>query len=522
MAAGVLAGVGPVQGLYAGIAGRIFGGLSTGTPLMVVTTTSASALAAGSALADVPVEDRQTALFLLTLLAGVMMVLAGLLRLGRFTRFVSHSVMTGFLMGISANIVCGQLSTLLGVPVDGGMAIHKALQVFTYPGEIDTASAVVGVLALAILFVLLRTRIRLFATLAAVSAPSLLVMLAGWDSVERVSDEGIIPDELPLPALPDFTVLTPSVLTGAAAVMVIVLVQGAGVADVVPQDNSRTATADRDFTGQGVGNIGAALLQGMPVGASVGQTALNQAAGARTRWAGVWSGIWLLLIVVAFSAAVGQVSMPTLSAVLIIAALGSFGTARVQAIWSSGFTSRLALTVTFVCTLLLPVTVAVGIGVALSLMLQLNQEAMDLRVVRLRVVNDQLVEDQAPDSLADNSIVILDVYGSLFYAGARTLETRLPDPGRARAPVVILRLRGRTTVSATFFAVIAAYAGTLDRAGGRLYLSGVDTRVRAAWNDDLLAKHGIRLEFFPATPVVGESTLAAFAQARVWVHDQEG
>ncbi|MFC9552880.1 STAS domain-containing protein [Rhodococcus sp. NPDC056960] len=210
--------------------------------------------------------------------------------------------------------------------------------------------------------------------------------------------------------------------------------------------------------------------------------------------------------------------MPTLAAILIIAAVGSLDVTRVMAIWSSGFTSRIALTTTFVATLLLPVTAAVGIGVALSLVLQLNQEAMDLKVVRLRVMGDRLLEDPAPKHLSDNEIVILDVYGSLFYAGARTLQARLPGPAAARSPVVILRLRGRTTVSATFLTVIADYARRLDAVGGQLCLSGVDPRIRDLWTDDLLATQGIAIEFFTATPIIGESTLAAYAQARVRVH----
>src|SRR5688500_12207432 len=101
MASSVLAGVNPVYGLSASLAGPAVGGLATSTRLMVISTTTAAALAAGSALEGVPDDDRPGSLFLLTLLAGVAMVAAGVAGFGRYTRFVSHSVMIGFLTGVA-------------------------------------------------------------------------------------------------------------------------------------------------------------------------------------------------------------------------------------------------------------------------------------------------------------------------------------------------------------------------------------------------------------------------------------
>ena len=126
---------------------------------MVVTTTSAAALAAGSVLADIEPVDRPGALVLLTLLAGAVMIAAGLLRLGRYTRFVSHSVMIGFLTGVAANIVLGQLPNLTGVAATGGTNLTKALDVLAHPGRFHVASLAVGAAALVILVALRRTRL---------------------------------------------------------------------------------------------------------------------------------------------------------------------------------------------------------------------------------------------------------------------------------------------------------------------------------------------------------------------------
>jgi len=110
----VLAGVPPTHGLYASFTGPIAGGLTSSTRLMVVTTTSAAALAAGSAIAGVPEAQRSDALLWLTLLTGGLMIAAAVVGLSRHVRFVSHSVMLGFLTGVAVNMVLGQLPDCSG------------------------------------------------------------------------------------------------------------------------------------------------------------------------------------------------------------------------------------------------------------------------------------------------------------------------------------------------------------------------------------------------------------------------
>ena len=210
MAASVLAGVNPVQGLYASIFGPVAGGLTSSSRLMVITTTSAAALAAGSAVQDVPAESRGRALFLLTLIAGAVMVGAGLARLGRYTRFVPHSVMIGFLTGVAANMVLGQLPDFFGVEVSGDLALTKAWDLVRHLGSLDPATLAAGLTALVIVGGLGRTRVGPYAALVALIVPSAAIVLAGAESVQRVSDQGAIPQGRPLPVLPHLSDLSVS------------------------------------------------------------------------------------------------------------------------------------------------------------------------------------------------------------------------------------------------------------------------------------------------------------------------
>lgn len=153
---------------------------------------------------------------------GVALAAAGVVRLGRYTRFVSYSVMIGFLTGSSVNIVCGQTAGLTGAPAQGDFPLAKAVSVLTHPGRINLASLLAGMGALAILALPARTRLAVLSSLVALVIPTVVVAAAGADSVARVGDQGGIP----LPQLPDFRLFSFSLVTGALAVAAIVLVRG--------------------------------------------------------------------------------------------------------------------------------------------------------------------------------------------------------------------------------------------------------------------------------------------------------
>lgn len=523
MAMALLVGVNPAYGLYASFAGKIGGGLFSSTTLMVVTTTTAASLAAGSVLADMPESSRSGAVIALTLVVGLLLITVGLLRLGRYIRFVSRSVMVGFLTGIAVNIIFGQLPGLLGVDPDPGVALQKAYFVARHLNEITLSSALVGVGALAAMLLLSRTGMKLFATLIAVVVTTAVVALADLPEVSTVLTIGSIPVGFPPLVLPPWRDLFNfDLLAGAAAIAAIILVQGAGVAESAPNRDGTPSSMNRDFIGQGAGNVLSSLFHGTPVGGSVSTTAINMAAGARSRWSTIFGGIWMLVILVALARVVEMVPLPTLAAVLIFAALMTLKPTVIKVVWKTSTTGKIAMTVTFLATLTLPIAAAVAVGVICSLVLQLNKEQMDFHLVRLLPVDGHFVEARAPRVLPDAEPVVLDVYGSLLYAGAKTLGARLPDAHGASRPVVILRLRGRGSLGSTFFGVVADYADQLTAAGGRLYLSGVDRPMVRRFEHSQQSEVRKKITIFPATDVLGQSTMAAVLDARAWLNEQAG
>ncbi len=519
MASGLLAGVNPVFGLYANIVGPLIGGLFSSTRLMVITTTSAASLATGHALAALPAEARESALFVMVILIGVLQVLAGLLRLGWLTRFVSYSVMTGLLFGIAILIVLSQLPTVTGYAATGANALARTVDLLAHLDAVDLPSLGVAVLTLALALTLPRTRLGGFGVFVAIVFPSLLVALADLRGVELVRDAGHIARGLPLPAWPSWGHAF-DVLAGALAVTVIILVQGAGVSQSVPNPDGARSSASRDFIAQGAANVAAGFFRGLPVGGSLSATALGVVSGATTRWAAILSGLCIAAVVLVLPGLVARIAMPALGALLIVAAINSVKPAELLSVWHTGWPSRAAALATFFAALFLPIEAAVGIGVGLSTLIYLTASSADVSVVALVPHGDGRIEEcQPPRTFAPNQAIVLDVYGHLFFAGARTLEARLPSPRGARHPVVILRLRGRTHLGATLIDVLADYAEALRAAQGRLYISGLGEEAYEQVRHSGKLRLSGPVRAYEVSPILGQSTQRAYADAQAWLVD---
>lgn len=518
MASGLLAGVNPIYGLYACMVGPIAGALLSSTQLMVIVTTSASALGAGQALTSVPAEGRENALFVLVVLIGVFQIVFGLLRLGRLTRFVSFSVMTGFIAGIAVLTVLTQLPTTTGYAPKAGNRVTQTFDLLANLGSVHLMTVVASAAALVLAVVLPRTKLGNFGNLVAIAIPSVALVLLGIGSVEVVRDVGEIPTGVPTPSVPAFSNASFDVVTGALAVAVVILVQGVGVSQAVPNPDGSRRSISRDFIAQGGANVASGFFRGLPVGGSLSTTALTVISGARTRWAAIFAGLWMASVVVIFPGIVSHIAMPTLGALLMVASARTIKPSEVHSIWNAGWPARVAGGTTFVATLLLPIQAAVGIGVALSALLYVFAASADISVVELvKRPDGQLQERTPPKELPGNAVTVLDVYGSLFFAGARTFEGLLPAPQEAENPVVVLRLRGRPNMGATLVDVLANYAGKLDNVNGRLYLTGIsaDAYEQVSHSGKLRLTGPVRA--YEASTIRGQSTHEAFEDAQAWL-----
>ncbi len=324
----LLAAVNPVLGIFTLMIAVPVGALAGSSVFMNVSTTAALSVAAGVALIEFPPEQRAQALVVLVLLVGAFQVLAGVLRLGFLLRFVSNAVMTGFLNGVAALIILGQLGDLTGYASAYSNRVAQALDLLLNLGGIDPQVSVVGAFALGLIVLALWVRpLQRFAFIVAIAAASVLLAVLTWSAlptaaafagVPTVGDVASIPRQLPRLALPDLS-LVPALLLPAFSVAVIGLVQGAGVSQGTPNPDGRYPNVSRDFFGQGAANVATSLAGGIPAGGSVSGTVLIMGAGARSRWANVFVGLFVAAIVLLAAPLVELVPMPALAALLIVA-----------------------------------------------------------------------------------------------------------------------------------------------------------------------------------------------------------
>jgi SulP family sulfate permease len=523
----LLAAVNPLLGIYTLMVSVPVGAIFSSSVFMNVSTTGALSVAAGAVLIDFPPGQRAEGLVVLVLMVGVFQLLAGLFRLGFVIRFVSNAVMTGFLNGVAVLIILGQLSDLTGYQSSFSNRVAQSLDLLLHLGQINPQASAIGLLTLGLIALLLWLKAtRRFAFIIAIAVATIaLVVLnlpalstsASFAIVPTVGTLSAIPRELPQLALPQLSLVL-SLWLPALSIAIIGLVQGAGVSQGTPNPDGRYPDVSRDFLGQGAANMATSLVGGLPAGGSVSGTVLVMGAGARSRWANIFVGLFVALIVLLAGPLVERVPMPALAALLIVAGIQGFRMEQAVMVWQAGRISQVSMVVTFIAILVVPLQFAVLFGVALSILLNTVRQSNKVNVTQW-VLQPQgfPLEQPPPRHLASHQLTLLHVYGSLAFAAARNLEEMLPKVGDATHTVVAINLRGKSDIGSTFVNVLQRYAQTLNKRNSKLMLVGLDPAVRAQLATTGVLKVIGDENVFLATPQIGEALNQAVAAANAWL-----
>jgi sulfate permease, SulP family len=478
MASALIAGINPLTGLYTMIVATPVGALFTSSQMMHISTTGAMSLAVGGSLIGVPAEMQLQTVFVLTFLVGVIMTAMGLFKMGFLVRFVPHAVMTGFLNGVGVLIVVGQLANFTGYRSPYTNAIARALDTALNLRNMVVPILIVGFACIILMAVLGRIkRVSQWSLALAMIGASTLAALSSFDAVPLVGDVTSVPRALPTFQLPRFSLIL-DLIVPAFALSIIGLVQGAGISQGYPNPDGKFPNPSRDFFGQGAANLAASFFQGMPGGGSLSGTALVVSAGAKSRWANVFCGLLIAIIVLVFADLVKLIAMPALAGMLMVVGFQTIKPSAIRTVWQTGRVPRTVMLLTFAATLVMPLPYAVLMGVGTAILLYLFQGATLVRLVQLVPVKGGFPKEQPVSrQLASRSVTALYPYGSLFYAAAKTLEENLPVADEAKQAVVILLLRGYDQFGSTMIGVLDRYTRTLQRNGGKLMLAGVSPGV---------------------------------------------
>jgi len=518
LAAGLLAGLNPVAGLYGYLFGTLAGAVATSSAVMSVQATGAMAVI----IADIPGlgsgPDAVPALATLTVLTGLIMLGAGLAGLGSLVRYVPNSVLAGFVNAVAVNIMLGQLSDFTGYQGQGNNRIIRALDTLAHFASFHWPTVAIAVLTVVLILALERTRLGALGLFVAVVISSALVAFVGpLSTVPTLADLAEIPSGLPLPVLPSLAAVI-NMIVPAFSLAFVGLVQGAAIGQSVPNPDGTYPDASGDFRGQGIANIVSGLLRGMPVGGSMSGTSLILAAGGQGRYANLIAGAVMALVVLLFGPVAGLVAMPSLAALLMLIGFRTLKPDQIRMVWRTGSTQATVMTTTFLLTLLVPMQYAVMVGVGISVILFVARQSNRVTIKRWEFRSDSLrpTETEPPAVLPADEIVVLTPYGSLFFASAQVFENQLPVPQDiSTGSVVVLRMRGKEDLGSTFINTIVRYHDTLVAVGSHLVLTGISERVLSQLANTEALHHLGADNVFPATREIGQSLEAGMRRAHL-------
>jgi SulP family sulfate permease len=456
ISSGAGAEAGLITAIVAGVVAAVFGGshvqVSGPTGAMVVV------------LAPIVASHGLGAVAVVSLMAGVVVLAAGALRLGRAVSFIPWPVIEGFTLGIAVIIFLQQVPALTGpAPVAShGNAVLGAVTALLSadPGYLLWAGGAVVVVA-ACMLLLPRLHPAIPGSLVGIVVVTLLTLVLPTP----LASIGTLPHSLPVPALPSFD---PATISG----LVLPALTVAALAGIESLLSARVAASladtgdydpDRELVGQGLASVAAGLFGGMPATGAIARTAVNVRSGAATRLAAITHAVVLLLVVLVVAGPVGSIPLAALSGVLMVTAFRMVHTATVRSILRSTRADAAAFVITAIITVSVDLIVAVVIGMVVAGVFALRGLSRATGVQREPIAGD-------PEP-GDERIAVIRFDGPLFFAAAdRVLET---VTGLGGVSVVILRMSQLELVDATGAHVLSEIVQRLEARGVTVLIKGV-------------------------------------------------
>ena len=475
IALALASGVTPEKGIYTAITAGFVISFLGGSRVQIAGPTAAFA----TIVAGIVAKNGFEGLVIATLLAGIILILMGFLRLGSLIKFIPYTITTGFTAGIAVTIVIGQIKDFLGLTIVTDEPLIETMDklkgVIRFIDTINWQAVIVGVVCMAVLIgwgylpgFCKKIPPSLIAVLVSIAMVKGLNM-----KVNTIGDLYEISNNLPTISIPAFSLKTVrDVLPDAFTIAILAAIESllsCVVADSMVNSRHRS---NMELIAQGAGNIVSALFGGIPATGAIARTAANVKNGGRTPIAGMVHSVVLLLILVVLMPYAALIPMPAIAAILFMVAYNMCGWRKfVHLCKTSPKSDIIVLVVTFVLTVVFDLVAAIEVGVLMAAILFMKRMSDVTEVAGWKMVDD---EDD-PDSLSLRTVpkntMVYEISGPLFFGAADKILAITLDE---KMNCLILRMRSVSAIDATAMHNLEGMLAECEKKHIRLIFSHVN------------------------------------------------
>ncbi|MEN6370542.1 MAG: solute carrier family 26 protein [Armatimonadota bacterium] len=424
-----LVGVPPVYGIYASILSLVAYALFGSSRQLIVGPDAATAVLVGAALVDIAGGDTSKYVGLaatLTLMTGLICVIAGVIRLGFVANFLARPILMGFMNGVGLSIIAGQLSKLFGYSVPSTGFFRTVFYFFSKIGQTNAVTLIVGVSALALLMSLRRKSRRIPAPLIAVIAGIIAVTLFNLKkygvATAGTVPAGLPPITVPYPGSSDLGAL----ILSALGIAIVGFSSGMVTARGFASKNGYDLDANQEFIGLGVANIAAGISQGFAVSGTDSRTAISDSTGGKTQMTGIIAAAVMLIALLIFTAPLSYLPVAVIGAVLISAAVGLFNFPYMKYLWSVSKPDFLLAVVTSLGVITVGVLPGIIVAVSLAMLQILKRSSRPPDAILGEIPGQEGYFDVAkyPEAVQIPGLVIYRIDSAILFFNADYLQMR--------------------------------------------------------------------------------------------------
>mgnify|MGYP003301120596 CR=1 FL=1 len=469
IALALASGATPEQGLYTAIAAGFVISFLGGSRVQIAGPTAAFA----SIVAGVIATNGFSGLVIATILAGIMLILMGVFKLGSLIKFIPFTITTGFTSGIAITILIGQIKDFFGLtfneaPIE---TIDKVKEVVACFGTINIEATIIGGVSLLILIVSPKFLKKIPASLIAILVSALLVKVLDLN-VLTIGDLYEISSELPKPSIPSFSFDTvKAVIPDAVTIAVLAAVESLLSCVVADGMIGSRHNSNMELIAQGAGNICSALFGGIPATGAIARTAANVKNGGRTPIAGMVHAVVLLVVLLVAMPLASYIPMPAIAAILFMVAYNmSEWREFVSIVKHSPKSDILVLVVTFVLTIVFDLVVAICVGLVLSTLLFMKRMSDETNAYGWKEIDEATDEDNIGLKTIPEGVSVFEITGPIFFGVATKFSDAVLRADKTKK-VLVLRMRSVPAIDATGIHAFETILESLDKKGIKLVVS---------------------------------------------------